>query len=130
MERNSSILRRRRPDVIAPTGQTSLHFPQRMHSGVLISLVTSTAIGQDRSHKADRGARYLKYLVLLLMVVLLPAVAAAKTGIALPFFCKYICPAGTLEGGIPLLIADEGLRSVAGQRTSSFPAHKKENVAS
>ena len=35
---------------MAPAGQTDLHFPQRMHSGLLICLVTSTAMGQERSH--------------------------------------------------------------------------------
>ena len=31
-----------------------------------------------------------------------------------PGFCKYICPAGTLEAGIPLLLLNEHLRSKAG----------------
>ena len=39
-----------KPDRMAPTGQTVRHFPQRMHSGPLMSFVTSTAMGQDRSH--------------------------------------------------------------------------------
>lgn len=64
--------------------------------------------------KIDKPARYLKYLVLLVTVILLPLFAADKTGIAPPYFCKYICPAGTLEGGIPLLLANESLRAAAG----------------
>ena len=35
---------------MAPAGQTRLHAPQRMHSGLLTSLVTSTPMGQARSH--------------------------------------------------------------------------------
>lgn len=31
-----------------------------------------------------------------------------------PFFCKYICPAGILEGGIPLALADAGIRAGLG----------------
>ena len=31
-----------------------------------------------------------------------------------PFFCKYLCPAGILEGGIPLAIADESIRASLG----------------
>lgn len=31
-----------------------------------------------------------------------------------PTFCKYICPAGTLEGGIPLTLLDTSLRSAIG----------------
>lgn len=62
----------------------------------------------------DRPARYLKYVVLVLMVVLLPAFAVTETGVTPPYFCQYLCPAGTLGGGIPLMIADPALRTLAG----------------
>lgn len=64
--------------------------------------------------KIDRPARWLKYIVLLVFVIWLPAFAVTKTGIAPPYFCKYICPAGTLGGGVPLMIADPVLRKLAG----------------
>lgn len=64
--------------------------------------------------RIDRPARYVKYAVLLVLVVVLPLLAVTDTGIVPPYFCKYICPAGTLEGGIPLLLANEQLRSIAG----------------
>lgn len=64
--------------------------------------------------KIDRPARYLKYMILLTAVILLPAFAVTETGVTPPYFCKYICPAGTLEGGIPLMLADPSLRSLAG----------------
>ena len=32
-----------------------------------------------------------------------------------PFFCKYICPAGILEGGIPLSIANDSIRASLGE---------------
>lgn len=51
--------------------------------------------------RLDRPARYLKYLVLLVLVIGLPAFAAAETGVRPPYFCQYVCPAGTLGGGIP-----------------------------
>lgn len=63
--------------------------------------------------KIDRPARYIKYIVLLVMVILLPMVAAGSK-IPLPYFCKYICPAGTLGGGIPHMIGNPGLRQAAG----------------
>lgn len=63
--------------------------------------------------RIDRPARYLKYGVLLL-TILLPVLAAAGTGVGSPYFCQYLCPAGTLEGGIPLLLADPILRGLAG----------------
>ena len=37
----------------------------------------------------------VKYVVLLVLVILLPAFAAGDAGIAPPYFCKYVCPAGT-----------------------------------
>ena len=64
--------------------------------------------------KIDRPARYLKYIILLVFVVLLPAFAVTETGVTPPYFCKYICPAGTLGGGIPLLLANPSLRRLAG----------------
>lgn len=64
--------------------------------------------------RIDRPARYGKYVVLLVLVVLLPAFAATETGIAPPWFCKYLCPAGTLGGGIPLLLTNPSLRQAAG----------------
>lgn len=60
----------------------------------------------------DKPLRYLKYAVLAVLVVLLPMVAAPE--LAPPWFCKYLCPAGTLLGGIPQLIANEGLRASVG----------------
>lgn len=64
--------------------------------------------------RADRRARYLKYVVLLVLVILLPAFAVTKGGVNPPYFCKYICPAGTLGGGIPQMIANPQLRGLAG----------------
>lgn len=64
--------------------------------------------------KIDRPARYIKYIVLLALVILLPAFAVTGTGVTPPYFCKYVCPAGTLGGGIPLMIADPALRRLAG----------------
>jgi polyferredoxin len=62
----------------------------------------------------DRPVRGIKYVVLLVFVVLLPAFAVTETGITPPYFCQYICPAGTLGGGIPLMLTDPALRQLAG----------------
>ena len=48
----------------------------------------------------DRALRRLKYAVLAVLVVGLPALVLDWT----PAFCKYLCPAGTLGGGIPLAL--------------------------
>ncbi len=57
---------------------------------------------------------YLKYAVLLLFVIVLPMTVVNEVGMGDPFFCKYICPAGILEGGIPLSAADAGIRASLG----------------
>ncbi len=47
--------------------------------------------------------RYLKYGLLLFMVILLPLFAIDEFGTGEPWFCKYFCPVGTLEAGLPML---------------------------
>ncbi len=58
--------------------------------------------------------RFVKYVILALFVVILPVFAVNAYGISAPWFCKYICPAGTLEGGLPLVLTDSGIRSSVG----------------
>ena len=50
----------------------------------------------------------IKYVILIIFVVWMSLILGA------PGFCKYICPAGTLEGGIPLAAANESIRSMLG----------------
>jgi polyferredoxin len=63
---------------------------------------------------ADRRLRYIKYIVLAVLVVILPMTVVNAAGGGEPWFCKWLCPAGTLEGGIPLLAASSALRGAAG----------------
>lgn len=58
--------------------------------------------------------KYLKYIVLAVFVMILPVFWVNSAGIGVPAFCKYICPAGTLEGGIPLVLFNASLRPAAG----------------
>lgn len=57
---------------------------------------------------------WLKYVVLVLMVIILPMFAVSAYGISDPWFCKYLCPSGTLFGGVPLIAANEGLQQALG----------------
>ncbi len=56
----------------------------------------------------------LKYVILLLFVILLPLFMVDFLGNGDPFFCKWICPAGTLEGGIPLVMLNPAMRDTIG----------------
>ncbi len=58
--------------------------------------------------------RYLKFAVLALMVVALPLFAVDEFGAGDPWFCKYLCPAGTLEAGIPMILLQPDLRHTLG----------------
>ena len=57
---------------------------------------------------------YLKYVFLGLFVLLLPLLVVDEFGFGQVWFCKYVCPAGTLEAGIPLLVVKSGLRGMIG----------------
>ena len=70
--------------------------------------------GKKLSTKKLKPLTYLKYVVLLLTVILLPALVVNDVGMGDPFFCKYICPQGVLEGAIPLAAVNQGIRSALG----------------
>lgn len=46
-----------------------------------------------KTFKGDRILRYVKYVILIVFVIILPLTCKL-----IPAFCKYICPAGTLSG--------------------------------
>jgi len=58
--------------------------------------------------------KYLKYVVLAVFVIALPMILLWVNGVSAPTFCKYICPAGTLEAGIPLVLLNSDLQSALG----------------
>lgn len=63
------------------------------------------------------GHKYLvwmKYIVLAVFVIGMPLTVTDIIGQGSPWFCKYICPSGTLFGGIPLTIRNPSLRSAIG----------------
>lgn len=53
--------------------------------------------------KLWKGFTYVKYVFLVVFVFILPIANTNALGMGAPAFCEYICPVGTLEGGIPLL---------------------------
>ena len=63
--------------------------------------------------KLDKWLRKLKYVFLLVFVLLLPIILKDEFGLSSPYFCKWLCPVGMLDGGIPLLILNEALRPAA-----------------
>lgn len=62
----------------------------------------------------NRILSYLKYVILAVFVFILPLALADKFGMSDPYFCKYICPAGILEGGLPLISKNPEMRRSLG----------------
>ena len=67
-----------------------------------------------KTFREDKLLRRAKYAILLVFVILLPMLSVDAAGGGAPWFCKLICPAGTLEGGIPLISANPALREIVG----------------
>jgi len=61
-----------------------------------------------------RRLSLLKYIVLIIFVLGLPIYFLIQNGVAVPAFCKYICPAGTLTAGIPLVAMNSSLQNIVG----------------
>lgn len=64
--------------------------------------------------RVDKAVRWLKYIIFIIFVILLPMFFVDIIGQGSPYFCKLICPAGTLQGGIPLVLLNKRLRSTVG----------------
>ena len=56
--------------------------------------------GKKFSTAKLKPLRYVKYIILIVFVILLPALVTNSLGMGDPFFCKYICPQGVLEGAL------------------------------
>ena len=70
-----------------------------------------------KKHKTLPGEkllRSLRWVMLGVLCILLPLIAVDVVGNGKPWFCAYVCPAGTLGAGIPLMLLNESLRAAAG----------------
>ncbi len=61
-----------------------------------------------------RFLRYFKYVFLVVLTILLPLLVLDAFGGGEPWFCKWVCPAGTLEAGIPLALLNSSIRGQLG----------------
>ena len=79
--------------------------------GLFPELLHKTPLRKVRLY---RPLIYVKYAVLVLFVLILPAVWVNYSDTGMPAFCQYICPAGTLEAGFALLATHPELRQSLG----------------
>ena len=56
----------------------------------------------------------MKYIILILFVLVLPMAVTNIAGMGDPWFCKYICPSGTLFAGLPLVAMNTPLQGAIG----------------
>lgn len=67
-----------------------------------------------KSRIVTRRLSLLKYGILFIMCIALPVVFYFKDGFAFPYFCKWLCPEGTIFAGWPLVVMNESLRGAIG----------------
>ena len=84
--------------------------------GLLQELLHKIPTPKLRKGRVTRALSWLKYVLLAVLVIWIPLTYGLIHNMPLPAFCKYICPAGTLEGAIALLTApgNEGMYAQLG----------------
>ncbi len=55
-----------------------------------------------KKNRVTKALSYIKYVILAFFVIIIPLMYGLRN-VPLPGFCKYICPAGTIEGAFGLL---------------------------
>lgn len=83
--------------------------------GLIQDLLHKIPLGRKiTTIRGDRWLRYLKYFILAVFVILLPMFVLDFTGQGEPWFCKWICPSGTLMAGWPLVLLNSWIRQTVG----------------
>ncbi|MDD3889703.1 MAG: 4Fe-4S binding protein [Syntrophomonadaceae bacterium] len=67
-----------------------------------------------KKYAIPAALKKLKYIILVL-TLLLPVIWVNEAGLASPYFCKFLCPAGTLEAGLPLGLGNPELSPLLGK---------------
>ncbi|MBO5544598.1 MAG: 4Fe-4S binding protein, partial [Oscillospiraceae bacterium] len=71
--------------------------------GLLQELLHMIPTPKMKKSSVTRALSYLKYIILAVFAAAIPMWYGVAHDLAVPGFCKYICPAGTFEGAIGLL---------------------------
>lgn len=82
--------------------------------GLIQELFHKIPLPKYQTFKGDKLLRFLKYVILVVFVIIMPMFITDIIGQGSPWFCKLICPAGTLEGGIPLVLLNKAMRATIG----------------
>ena len=71
--------------------------------GLIQELLYKIPTPKLKKSRVTRALSYLKYVILAVFVAAIPMWYGITHDLAVPGFCKYICPAGTFEGAMGLL---------------------------
>ena len=82
--------------------------------GLIQELLYKIPAPKIKKSRITRRLSAVKYIVLFVFVLTVPILTAVSAGMPLPSFCKYICPAGILEGALPLLSVNTAVRELLG----------------
>ena len=84
--------------------------------GLIQELLHRIPTPKIRKSRVTAVLSLLKYVILAVFVLVLPLWYGLRHNLPLPAFCKYICPAGTLEGALMLMLHPDNadLRSLTG----------------
>lgn len=88
--------------------------PFGLFQELLFKIPTPKIYHTKKLRPITRKLSLLKYVILAVMCIALPIIFYFKDGFASPFFCKWLCPEGTIFAGWPLVIFNESLRSAIG----------------
>lgn len=70
--------------------------------GLIQELLYKIKTPKLKKNRFTRILSYFKYVLLVFLVVIVPVLYGLRD-VPLPGFCKYVCPAGTIEGAFGLL---------------------------
>ena len=82
--------------------------------GLVQDLLHKIPLPKIKKIPGEKYLKYLKYIILVVCVFLLPMFVVNIIGQGNPWFCKWICPSGTLLGGIPLVAGNSNLQAAIG----------------
>lgn len=82
--------------------------------GLMQELIYKLPTPKIKLSPAVQRFTLLKYLITVIFLVVLPLGFYYVDGIGIPAFCKFICPAGTLEAALPLTAVNKDIRSALG----------------
>lgn len=81
---------------------------------ILYKIPTKKIRKTRKTKKIFRFLSSIKFVLLAFLVILLPVIVFFKYAISPPWFCKLVCPAGTVGAALPLLAANKGIRASLG----------------